>query len=155
MQIPLEAYKASLFRMLDETFEDVQGMFLDRGTSLFETLETISAEEASRPVSASCASIAGQVNHTRVYLERMIRFARGEQVEEINWDTTWQITAVTDAEWQSLKDQLREVYQELRSVLDDDRTYESEYAVGGSIAIVAHTVYHLGEIRQATCTVRA
>ncbi len=38
--------------MFDETFEQVQGMYLDKGTSLFETLATVTAEEASRPVSA-------------------------------------------------------------------------------------------------------
>ena len=34
-------------RLLNETFDNVQGYYLDKGTSLFETLATISAEEAS------------------------------------------------------------------------------------------------------------
>jgi hypothetical protein len=139
--------------MLDETFENVQSMFLDQGTSLFETLETIPADVASKPVSATCASIAGQVDHTRFYLDVMTRFARGEQVEEIDWDVSWQTVRVTDAEWIALKSQLKEAYQALRSVLDNDNTWESEHAVGGSMAVLAHTAYHLGEIRQALCTV--
>jgi hypothetical protein len=151
--IALSHYKASLFRMLDETFENVQSMYLDRGTSLFETLESVPAEVASQPVSATCASIAGQVDHTRFYLEVMIRFARGEEVEEIDWDASWQTVSVTDAEWKELKGRLREAYQAVRAVLDEDGTWESEYAVGGSMAILAHTAYHLGEIRQALCTV--
>jgi hypothetical protein len=44
----------NLFAMMEETFESKHhGIYLDRGTSLFETLETVSAEEASVPVGAS------------------------------------------------------------------------------------------------------
>ena len=39
-----------LFDVLDEAFVTHHGIFLDEGTSLFETLETITAEEASIPV---------------------------------------------------------------------------------------------------------
>ena len=67
-QIALERFTNELFEILEETFEHVHGIYLDRDTSLFETLETISAAEASRPVSATCASIAGQVDHVRFYL---------------------------------------------------------------------------------------
>lgn len=56
-QIPLEWFTKALDGLLNETFSNVQGIYLDRGTSLFETLETISAEDASRPVSATCAFI--------------------------------------------------------------------------------------------------
>ena len=41
----------TLMQYMEETFESKHhGIFLDRGTSLFETLETISAREASIPV---------------------------------------------------------------------------------------------------------
>ena len=39
-QLFIQAFHA----LLRETFEEVNGIYLDRGTSLFETLETISAE---------------------------------------------------------------------------------------------------------------
>lgn len=152
-QITLDHFKSSLFGILDEAFEGVRGMFLDEGTSLFETLDTVSAEAASRPVSEPCSSIAGQVDHTRFYLDVMLRFARGEQVEGIDWDASWQTTAVTDEEWQALKAGLRDSYRELRSVLDEDATWDNEYAVGGAMAVLAHSAYHLGEIRRSLCTV--
>ena len=53
--LPAERFTTPFFEMLEETFEHVYGNYLDGGTSLFETLETISAEDASRPVSATCA----------------------------------------------------------------------------------------------------
>ena len=66
-----EHFTKALYTLLDETFDNVHGAYLDKGTSLFETLADISAAEASIP-----------------------------------------------------------------------------------IAVIAHTAYHLGEIRQALCTIR-
>jgi len=68
-QIPADSFTKELYELLDETFNQVHGIYLDKGTSLFETLETITAEQASRPVSATCASIAAQVEHVRFYLQ--------------------------------------------------------------------------------------
>ena len=152
-QITLDHYKQSLFQMLDETFENVVGIYLDKGTSLFETLDGISSNVASRPVSGGCSSIAGQVDHTAFYIEVMTRFARQEEVGEIDWDASWLTVSVTADQWEALKSRLRESYRTLRGVLDEDSTWDHKDAVGGSIAIVAHTAYHVGEIRRSLCTV--
>ncbi len=153
-QIAPEAYTKALTGLLDETFERVHGIYLDRGTSLFETLETISAEEASRPVSATCASIAAQVEHVRFYLEVLARYARGEAVGKVDWAASWRLTTVTPEEWDALKGRLRDTHRDILTVVGDARTWEDENAIGGSMAIVAHTAYHLGEIRQALCTIK-
>src|SRR5579859_3016443 len=58
-----------LMAILDETFESHHGIYLDKGTSLFETLATIDATQASIPVGSKCASLAAQVAHIIVYLE--------------------------------------------------------------------------------------
>jgi hypothetical protein len=54
--ITLEHFTSNLFDLLDEAFESHHGIFLDKGTSLFETLENITAQEASIPVGGKCAS---------------------------------------------------------------------------------------------------
>ena len=54
--IPTERFTFTLFGLLTEAFESVYGIFLDRGTSLFETLADITAEEASRATSGRCAT---------------------------------------------------------------------------------------------------
>lgn len=59
--------------ILDETLDSHHGLYLDKVTSLFETLATVSAEEASRPVSASCASIAAQVQSCHLLPRRVER----------------------------------------------------------------------------------
>jgi len=48
VQIPLERLKPTLLELLDETFSQVHGMFLDKGTTLYETLDGVTAEEASK-----------------------------------------------------------------------------------------------------------
>ena len=76
-------------QMLHEVFEEVfrrhHGIFLDRGTSLFETLESTTAEEASRLASADCASVAAHVKHVVYYIEVLTRAIEGEDSEAIDW----------------------------------------------------------------------
>ena len=78
--IPAEVFTNNLFELLDETFEKVGGRYLDGGTSLFETLAAISAEAASQPVSANCASLAAQVEHVRFYLEVNEHYLLGKKI---------------------------------------------------------------------------
>jgi hypothetical protein len=66
-QIQAEHFTGALFTLLDETFDNVHGYFLDKGTSMFETLVTISAEEASTLVGGKCATLAAQVKHVAFY----------------------------------------------------------------------------------------
>jgi len=49
--------------ILEGTFETHHGICLDKGTSLFNALGQISAEEASIPVGNGCATVAAQVEH--------------------------------------------------------------------------------------------
>ena len=71
-----EEFRSNLLAFMGETFEDKhQGIYLDKGTSLFETLETVSAKEASIPVGGKCASLAAQVAHVIFYIESFERFA--------------------------------------------------------------------------------
>ena len=152
--IPVDQFKAGLFILFDETFDEVHGVFLDRGTSLFETLATISAEEASRPVSASCASIAAQVNHVTYYLDVLDYYARGERPTDVDWPGSWQVGPVDEAAWAALKDRLRTSQRKVRATLESRDAFDDAEAVGGAMTFVVHTAYHLGEIRQALCTVR-
>ncbi len=71
-------FTQALLSALEETFEHVQGMYLDRNTSIFETLATITAEEASRPLSASCASLAAHVEHMTFYMNVTLRWIAGD-----------------------------------------------------------------------------
>lgn len=154
-QIATDSFKKELFDLLEETFEQVQGIYLDRGTSFFETLETISAEEASRPVSAKCASIAAQVEHVRFYLRVLLEGSLQKRtIGKIDWEESWQLKKVTSDEWEALKKELRETHQSVLTAMKNLDIWEGEDDIGASLAILAHTAYHLGEIRQALCVVK-
>jgi hypothetical protein len=63
------------------------------------------------------------------------------------------VEKVTPEEWESLKDKLRQAYQRMDKLFRENKTW-NEDTIGGSLSIVVHTAYHLGEIRQALCTLK-
>lgn len=152
--IPAEKFTAELFDVFTETFERVNGIYLDKGTSLFETLETISAEVASRPVGANCATIAAQVAHIRYYLEVLEGHMAGRPLAKVDWGEIWRTTsAVTPEEWDASRAHLKATHQRVMALMKGFQAWDGENDIGGALAILVHTAYHLGEIRQALCTV--
>ena len=153
--IDQERFTSELFDFLDETFETHHHIYLDKGTSLFETLDTISATEASRPVAGKCASMAAQVAHVTLYLEVLERCMLTEETGDVDWGEIWRtVREVTPEEWATLQRQLKQTYQRVSTMLRGFDTWEGENSIGGALAIVVHTAYHLGEIRQALCTLK-
>jgi hypothetical protein len=154
-EIQADQFTKALYLLLDETFDNVQGYYLDKGTSMFETLATISAEEASVPVGGKCATLAAQVKHVAFYLDVVDKAVRTQQFEKQDWDRIWRETsAVTPEEWEAIKSSLRESYNHIKALINDTTNWSSDYEIGGAIATIVHTAYHLGEIRQALCIVK-
>lgn len=154
-QIQAEHFTQALYVLLDESFDNVQGYYLDKGTSMFETLATISAAEASIPVGGKCATLAAQVKHVAFYLDVLERNVRTQQYEKQDWGKIWRETsAVTPEEWETLKTQLRASYDRIKQLISDTPAWPSDWHIGGAIATIVHTAYHLGEIRQALCTLK-
>jgi hypothetical protein len=144
-----------LLDVLDETFVTHHGIFLDKGTSLFETLETITAAEASIPVGGRCATLAAQVAHVNFYLEVLEAYILNKDIGKVDWGDIWRrVNKVSLEEWKAYKDQLKETYQRIVSMLQNLQDWNDERPIGGALAIAVHTAYHLGEIRQAMCIVK-
>jgi hypothetical protein len=144
-----------LFDVLDEAFVTHHGIFLDQGTSLFETLETITAAEASIPVGGKCATLAAQVAHVNFYIEVLEDYILKKDRGNVDWDEIWRrVETVSPEEWQAYKEQLKGTYQRVISMLEGIEDWDDERPIGGALAIAVHTAYHLGEIRQAMCIVK-
>jgi len=145
----------NLFQFMEETFEAKHyGIYLDKGTSLFETLETVSSEEASIPVGGKCASLAAQVAHVIFYIESFERFVLEGDNSSRDWGYIWRtVEKVTPEEWESYKSKLKDVYQRMDKLFRENKLW-NEDTIGGALSIVVHTAYHLGEIRQALCTLK-
>lgn len=153
--ITTEHFTNALRLVLDETFDRVQGIYLDRGTSLFETLADITAEEASIPVGGKCATLAAQVKHTAFYLDVVDKSVRDPNYPRVDWGEIWRtVSSVTPEEWEAIKAELRSSYNGILKLIEDMPAWSNERQIGGAIGVIAHTAYHLGEIRQALCTLR-
>ena len=154
-QMQAEHFTANIYGLLDETFDNVQGYFLNKGTSMFETLATVSAEEASIPVGGQCATLAAQVKHVAFYLQVIEEALRTQEFKKQDWDKIWRETsAVSPDEWEAIKSELRECYDRIKTFIDETTEWSNERLIGGVIATIVHTAYHLGEIRQALCIVK-
>lgn len=153
--IQSEHFTNALFTLLDETFDNVHGAYLDKNTSMFETLAGITAEEASIQVGGKCATLAAQVKHVAFYLDVVDRTVRNPNEPRADWGEIWRtVSSVTPEEWQAIQDELRANYERIRILIETSPGWPGEREIGGAIAVVAHTAYHLGEIRQALCTLR-
>ena len=144
----------NLFSLMEETFESHHGIYLDKNTSLFQTLETVSAREASIPAGGKCASLAAQVAHVTFYLEVLERYLVNNDSTPADWGEIWRtVEKVTPNEWETLKENLKESYQRMDKLFHENKIW-NEDTIGGALSIVVHTAYHLGEIHQALCTLK-
>jgi hypothetical protein len=153
--IKQENFLNNLFSLYDETFENHHGIYLDNNTSLLPTLETISAQEASIPVGGKCASLAAQVTHVIFYLELLEKYFLKQEVGKVDWGEIWRtVEKISPDDWETLKNKLRQTYTRLNKLFHEAENWNDEDTIGAALAIVVHTAYHLGEIRQALCTLK-
>jgi hypothetical protein len=154
-QVSPDVIRNALLQTLEEAFENVHGYFLDKGDSLFETLDGVTAAEASRAASPLVATVAAQVNHAAFYLDEAVRFAtQGPPEVRPDWEGSWAVTTVSGTEWDALRANLRTQYARVQDLVKTNPEW-NEMTLGGAMAMVAHCAYHLGEIRQALGVIRA
>jgi hypothetical protein len=156
MSVPGTAVYANLVQFLEETFDGHHGIYLDGGDNLFSTLAGISAEQASIPVGGRCATLAAQVKHTAFYIQVMLGEFTGNPLKDIDWSDIWETVSTVDAtQWAGIVDELKSEYQRTRNTIAavDDWSVGDRFGI--VIGIITHSAYHLGEIRQALCTLRA
>ena len=134
--------------ILRETFEgSPEGQpsaYLDRGIGIFPTLEKLSAENVSRDIFGT--TIAAQTEHAKFYLDRLVEFIKG-RTDAVDWDQSWLIEDVNEAEWNALRDAVRKSYENVLLCFAEVETWNQDN-IGDAVAIIAHTSYHLGAIRQ-------
>jgi hypothetical protein len=143
-------FAASLFFILKETFEGppprTSSAYLDQGGGLFQTIENVTAEDASRAVWPGAPTVAAHCAHVKFYLDVLQRYMRGSS-EQADWKQSWLVQTVGAAEWEALKVELREAYSATGEALRAVEDWGGR-PVGAALAVVAHTAYHLGAVRQ-------
>ena len=148
--------QTELLQLLKETFEGPAptgpSAFLNKGTGLFQTLDDVSAEVASAQPRTEASTVAAHTEHIRFYVAVHYKLMLGAR-DTIDWDESWRIKVVTSAVWNDLRQELRQVY---RTVVEHLRGLNKwgEDEISLTLAIVAHTAYHLGAIRQLILAVQ-
>jgi len=115
---------------------------------LLRSLDILSASDASRSANDG-ATIAAHAQHVRYGLSLMNRWARegGNPFADAKWDEAWKTSVVDSAQWEEIRNGLREEARHWLSVLGTLRkTTRVEFS--GMISSVAHLAYHFGAIRQ-------
>lgn len=156
-QLKMNSAVKMLEAFLLETFESVQDqpLFINRGTSLFQSLAEINAGQASQPM-GDCATIAAHVEHIRYYMDVLDDFFFKRDLSYVNWETIWEtVDTVTDAEWQAMNTNLKASYERVKAHLSNPDVWKGDHELGAMMGIIVHTAYHLGEIRQMMCRLRS
>ena len=134
--------------LLDETFENVSGIYLDRQTSLFETVDSLDSDTVSTPLVPGGTTIAGHLAHIKFYLDVSLDYMQGKQLGKIDWTQSWVTRTVDEREWSELRESLHETTSRVREAIDSFTDFNSEPALAGALAVTVHTAFHLGAIRQ-------
>lgn len=147
-QISKQQFTGAVAYLLRESFEgSPEGQpsaYLDRGVGFFTTLDKLSAADASKEFTGT--TIAAQTEHAKFYLDRLCEFING-RTDRVNWEDSWLIETVNDAEWDALRQTVRKSYENVLRCLASVEDW-TEDRTGMAIGMVAHTAYHLGAIRQ-------
>jgi hypothetical protein len=149
MSTPLSSTLALLFGELVNGTSPGGAYMLNSGDAgLLRSLDKLSAADASQSVNQG-ATIAAHARHLQYGLSLMNRWARegGDPFADATWDAAWKTTEVEEAEWQSIRDGLRDEIQAWLATLGAPRK-TSEVELAGMIGSIGHLAYHLGAIRQ-------
>lgn len=124
------------------------GYMLNPGDpGLLQSLDRITADAASKQTRTG-SSIASHTDHLRYGFSLMNRWSQGENpFGDASWNEAWKKPAVSDAEWQRLRDALREEARRWSATLEAPREVNEEGAMA-MVGSIAHLAYHLGAIRQ-------
>jgi hypothetical protein len=138
--------------VLRESFEGPAGQqwtyFIDNEPSggVFGTIDQLSAAQASIPSGRSGTSVAAHVHHLAFAVAASRAWLEGDRTQR-DWNQSWRVSRVSDAEWARLRAELWREYEELTKVVEMV-DLSKEMAVGLVIGAVAHSAYHLGAMRQ-------
>ena len=146
-------FQRALSKMLTEIFDGPPGQeayVLNPGDpGLLRQLDAIDASTASMRPMPGKSTIAAHTDHLHFGLALLNRWAAGEENPWAGSDfnASWQRTTITEPEWRTLRDALRDEADRWSSTVAERTTWDDTSA-SAALSTAAHTAYHLGAIRQ-------
>lgn len=117
------------------------------GHGFTAAINSINAEQASTPLVRGGSTIAAHTEHLRWSLHFALQFYKGE-VPSSNWEESWKIRTVSEAEWQTLQKDLLDVYSTIKHRIASVNNWSDPFLLKGTLALLPHAAYHLGAIKQ-------
>jgi len=160
--LPLSDLIDSILILLTESYagppDPSATWFIDNApdSGILGILSDVDADEASRSVDGSGkpgTTIASHAEHLRWSLAASTAELRGQPFDE-DWDVSWQLTRVDAAQWDRLRIALRTQYEQLAQAIQEQSQLQGD-ALTGVLALLPHTAYHLGNLRQMIERVRS
>jgi hypothetical protein len=146
-------FQRALTKLLTEIFDGPPGneaYLLNWGDpGLLRQLESVPAADASRRPMSGKTTIASHVDHVHYGFTLLNRWASGEENPwaGADWEVSWRHTTVSEAEWRTLRDNLRREVGKWQEVVRTRAEWD-DITAAGALSSAAHTAYHLGAIRQ-------
>jgi hypothetical protein len=150
----VKALRTILDEIVDGTGE-AGGWLLNPGdVGLLNSLDRLTAEQASLLPPYGTASIAAHVEHVRYGLSLLNQAGLGaDPWANADWSAAWRRVQVTEDEWARLRAELRHETDRLRESADH-LTEVGEFELTATLGTAAHLAYHLGAIRQIHAATR-
>jgi hypothetical protein len=146
-------FQMAVSKLLTEVFDGpptAEAYVVNPGDpGLLRQLETMPPATASLQPIPGKPAIAAHVHHIYFGLSMLNRWLAGEENPwaDADFGESWRRTTVTEEEWRSLRQNLRNE-AEAWSKAVVDRTKWDDLSAAAALSTVAHTAYHLGAIRQ-------
>ena len=134
---------------------DKNGFVLNTGDiGLAKSLDKLSSADASRSTNDG-ATIAAHAQHVRYGLSLMNEWGTkgGNPFANAKWDEAWKVSKVDAAQWQEIRDGLRQETRNWLKVLQTPRE-AAGIEFTGMVSSIAHLAYHMGAIRQINKSAR-
>ncbi len=145
------AIRKKLLALLEETFLDAKGYYLDKGAPYLLTLREIDSKTASTEFEGSHETIAGHINHVIVSLKYTQDFINAKDLSHYNWAEGWE-AAVTAIQWEAEIAALKDENEELMKLVSGTGNWLEGNKLDLMMGTIAHCAYHLAIIRQHLVT---
>jgi hypothetical protein len=149
---PLAAVTVLLSELIDGAHAGEPYVLNPGDAGLLQSLNALSAQDASQPTPGGGASIAAHVDHVRYGLELLNRWSKGEEpFADAKYAASWSRGAVSEDEWRA---RLIDLERQARAWQSAVRAPTNPTALTLVLSSVVHLAYHLGAMRQINRALR-
>lgn len=125
------------------------GFFLDSGQDgLLGCVNQLSAETASKVQAPETITIASHCGHVLFLLRLFTAFEESNPPAKIDWAGSWSVQAVNEAEWATLRADLKAAFDTVMAGLARYPEKWPEDRVSSAMMLLAHVSFHVGQVRQ-------